>query len=228
MSFEINLDLKAAFEQRYASKLSSINALYPESGAAGLEARMATSRKDGYWAYVARKEEPPLEFTYGEWDMMTFTSVIERAIELSGIDDCSQHTFIDLGSGAGRLVLWAAATGGWKAARGVELLPGLHNTACAALDEARASHPSFLNAETDVEFLQGSWDDPLPCLLEANFVFCTTTCLPADENNVLLGMTGILAAQLPRGCIVTTTDFTLGEGFEHLDSVEGYNVGTGG
>ena len=70
-------------------------------------------------------EEPPLDFTYGEFPLPLFGRLVDRACELLAatqpggsaalFDDRSGITLADLGSGAGRLALWAAATSAWKA-----------------------------------------------------------------------------------------------------------------
>ena len=46
------------------------------------EQRNGASRKDGYWAYVGKGEEAPLDFTYGEFPLPLFTRLVDRACEL--------------------------------------------------------------------------------------------------------------------------------------------------
>jgi hypothetical protein len=99
--------------------------------------RNAVSRTDGYWPYVQQGRDPPAANTYGEFDFYSFAQLLEVAIqELStSVEDEEDEekaqamniTFTDIGSGAGRLVLAAAALHPfWRRYRGVELLPGLH------------------------------------------------------------------------------------------------------
>ena len=52
--------------------------------------------------------------TYGEFDLDGFHSILDVAVVASG-KSTSELTFADLGSGAGRLVLSAAARSSWKA-----------------------------------------------------------------------------------------------------------------
>lgn len=66
--------------------------------------------------------------TYGEFDLDFLGSLLEAAEPQKG------DTFVDLGSGCGRLVLGAALLRPkvWAECHGIELLPELHNEAVAA------------------------------------------------------------------------------------------------
>jgi hypothetical protein len=101
--------------------------------------RNAVSRTDGYWPYLQQGRDPPAANTYGEFDFYSFAQLLEVAIqELPSLEEDEDGgkapqgmnnniTFTDIGSGAGRLVLAAAALHPfWRRYRGVELLPGLH------------------------------------------------------------------------------------------------------
>ena len=75
--------------------------LYPTTD---LSTRVAASRTDGYWPYISRKEEPPQDFTYGEFPLEFFQEVTTRATHLitpplSHGTDRLGATFLDLGSG---------------------------------------------------------------------------------------------------------------------------------
>jgi hypothetical protein len=122
----------------------ALEALYPSSG---LDERIALSRKDGYWPYIQKGEDPPQEFVYGEFDVGFFAHVLERAAAYNLVgtgtanDDSDSmesspwkdKVFCDLGSGTGRLVLAAAALHPWKLCRGIELLDGIHQGATGIL-----------------------------------------------------------------------------------------------
>ena len=195
--------------------------------------RNACSRKDGYWPYVAQKEEPPLELVYGEFPLDFFSRVVDRACEAAGITDCADATFCDVGSGCGRLVLWAAATGTWKQVHGVELLPSLHATALEKREEAAALHATgelpLLTPSACISLHAGSWDDG--ALFEWDDVdvcFAYTTAFGHDEAGVLVDLNAALQKRLRRGSIVCTTDYRLGDGFEELEQIEDANEGVGG
>jgi hypothetical protein len=109
----------------------------------GLDQRVALSRKDGYWPYITKGDEPPQEFVYGEFDTMFFAHMLDRAHELyfrnlpDEQPDWTDKVFCDLGSGTGRLVLAAAALHRWKKCRGVELLESIHKAAEENLNKCR-------------------------------------------------------------------------------------------
>ena len=87
-----------SFEQQYAKQLEVFDcSLFPVED---YSMRNAASRKDGYWPYVSRKEEPPSDLVYGEFPLPFFHRVLQRACVHAGIGaDRSEATFADLGSG---------------------------------------------------------------------------------------------------------------------------------
>lgn len=121
---------------RYADVLTGLDRLYPPTQ---LDARNAASRRDGYWPYINQGQEPPEQFTYGEFDFHFFAALLDQALTMimlekknSGNDDYDDVTvtFCDIGSGAGRLVVTAAALHPtWKCCRGIELLSSMHESA---------------------------------------------------------------------------------------------------
>ena len=153
----------------YSAVLRGLEALYPP---ADLMQRNAVSRSDGYWRYVDGGLDPPLEFTYGEFDLHFFASLLDRAwyhwdgaeteAEVGGGGDSDVdsdddngdrrgwegRTFVDIGSGSGRLVLAAAALHpGLKLSRGLEVLPGLHHLAGENLSRCHQSPDEDENRE---------------------------------------------------------------------------------
>lgn len=118
----------------YASILKGLDRLYPPTE---LDARNAQSRKDGYWPFINEGKDPPECFTYGEFDIFFFAELLDEAYDIwkeQNRDDTSQgwtdKVFCDIGSGAGRLVVAAAALHPtWKVCRGIELLPSMHESA---------------------------------------------------------------------------------------------------
>ena len=155
--------------------LQQIDALYPMLEESQ---RVAASRKDGYWPYISKKQEPPQEYTYGEFPLPLFGELIDKASSYANV--CSGGTrmdaeFLDLGSGAGRLVLAAAAMSNpWKTCRGVEYLPSLHSLALEKLTEAKAMN--FLTSEVILE--ECSWDAPELNLSQVDVAFACKPPLP--------------------------------------------------
>ena len=214
----------SSFNERFASTLRTFERIYP---ADQLPLRNAASRKDGYWPFVSRKEEPPQVLTYGEFPLPLFTQLVDRACSAAELGDSQESaTLCDIGSGTGRLVLWAAATGRWKAVFGVELLSSLHQ---AALERCTAATTEMSLSATRVEFFEGSFADAnlLPWR-DIDVAFAYTTAFPSDADGVLVDLTAALTQRLRAGCIVIVTDGLLGDGFDLVDSIEGENEGTGG
>ena len=121
----------------YGDVLDALETIYPKQD---LSKRNAISRKDGYWQFIESGEEPPKFLTYGEFDLLFFAQLLDRAHfhyseanpgdEKKDCSDWSGKTFLDIGSGTGRLVVGAAALHpGFKLCRGLEILPGIHQTA---------------------------------------------------------------------------------------------------
>jgi hypothetical protein len=218
------LGVLSSFE--HSAALKAFSSLFPE---ADYSLRNAASRTDGYWPFVSRKESPPKAFTYGEFPLPYFTRVTDRACELVGLD-AADAVLCDLGSGAGRLVLWAAATRKWKEVRGVELLPSLHKAACEHRDEARLLLSLGLQTPS-ISLLEGSWDDAdLMVWSEIDVAFAYATAFPHDGydcDGVLTELSASLVPRLREGCIVCTTDYRMGDGFELLETMVGENDGVG-
>jgi hypothetical protein len=135
-------------DSKHQPIIEAINEVFPSKN---LDQRIALSRKDGYWPYIEAGDEPPQELVYGEFDVEFFAHVVEHAINLY---DGEPQVFCDLGSGTGRLVLTAAALYPWELVRGVELLPGIHDTAVEKLESCRSTTDSKVNPE--VKFSEGS------------------------------------------------------------------------
>lgn len=74
-------------------------------------------------------DETADEFIYGEFDMAFFLGLLQRYMKDS---EPGSASFVDVGSGRGQLVHLAALTWKWKRCVGVELVPILHELACAA------------------------------------------------------------------------------------------------
>jgi hypothetical protein len=135
----------------YQQVVDGIDIVLPPEG---LDQRFALSRKDGYWPYITKGDEPPQEFVYGEFDTMFFARVLDRAHELyfenipneQQQPDWTDKVFCDLGSGTGRLVLAAAALHRWKKCRGVELLENIHKAAEENLNKCRIQDESSSTA----------------------------------------------------------------------------------
>eukprot|EP00590_Aulacoseira_subarctica_P010005 CAMPEP_0172420714 /NCGR_PEP_ID=MMETSP1064-20121228/7066_1 /TAXON_ID=202472 /ORGANISM="Aulacoseira subarctica , Strain CCAP 1002/5" /LENGTH=255 /DNA_ID=CAMNT_0013160799 /DNA_START=162 /DNA_END=929 /DNA_ORIENTATION=- len=206
------------------STIDNINILYPQSEAA---LRNAASRKDGYWPFIAKNETPPQDFTYGEFPLDFFESLLTLAV--ASCPSCpdgvrSNAELIDLGSGSGRLVMTAASSSNrWRKVRGIEILPSLHELALNKLRDA--STMGFLS--TEVQFENCDWSSHDLNLSTADVVFSYTTAL-RSSGSVLSALTEAIRLKLKPGCVVVTTDYELGHGFTLVASADGRNEGAGG
>jgi hypothetical protein len=202
----------------------------PES----LQERNAVSRSDGYWPYHKQGIDPPKAYTYGEFDFYSFAKLLEVAkqelLSSSSLIDHPQDlakngiTFTDIGSGAGRLVLAAAALHPlyWKLCRGIELLPGLHelaqtvHTQCMTMQqkvedqqqqEPEHAASTATTADTgNIEWTCGSFTDPYVYFGDSQIIFCFSTCMDQSTINSLGQAMG---RQCRIGTIVITTDYPL-------------------
>jgi SAM-dependent methyltransferase len=233
-----NLESVSKSGVRYQSVLAGLHKLIPPEE---LEQRNAISRTDGYWPFIRTGQEPKLALTYGEFDFTFFAELLDRAWEhyCDSKDAHSSHPegevwkdqiFIDVGSGAGRLVLAAAALhpAGWKQCRGFELLPGLHKVASDNLDKCRLGDDSLAlqvgqdddndnaNANANPEFLRlapidfvcASFEDPAidSHWKDASCIFVTASCLPSE---LLQCLSQVVGTHCRPGTIVMSTDYPL-------------------
>ena len=137
----------------YGTVLSGLHQLYPPNE---LSKRNAMSRSDGYWAYIEAGEKPPSQFTYGEFDFMFFAQLIDQCTKYLMKDDDQDEegnswegkTFLDIGSGTGRLVIGCAALHpGMEFCTGLEILPGIHRSSLDKLNQCRIQN---VNTDEDV------------------------------------------------------------------------------
>jgi hypothetical protein len=238
-----NLDSVSKSGVRYQSVLNGLHMLIPPDE---LEQRHAVSRTDGYWPFVRTGEEPPISNTYGEFDFYFFAELLDRAWEhyceypspsndtgSTNREAWKDQVFIDVGSGAGRLVLAAAALHpmGWKQCRGVELLPGLHQAASENLEKCRLGGDSdtdslalpvgqdddsnsndITNPESltlaPIDFTCASFEDTVidSHWNDASCIFVTASCLPSE---LLQSLSDVVGRQCRPGTIVMSTDYPL-------------------
>ena len=185
-----------------------------------MSSRNALSRTDGYWSYISKGEEPDQGLTYGEFDFLFFADLIEKGLQMhiaeSGCSDISQKVFTDIGSGTGRLVFGAAALHpNLKLARGIEILPGIHEKAVSTLEactneiDCVASLPcsDFLNAKlAPIAFRCGSFDDRYEYYGDSDIIFVFSTCFSTE---MMSNLSDSIGAQCKEGTIIITTEYKL-------------------
>ena len=164
--------------------------------------------------------------TYGEYDLGHFAALVDRALDGKG-----QHgrTFVDVGSGCGRLVFAAAAL--WPAlacVAGVERIEEMHEMAMAACERVTLPEPPtrrFFHG--DVAHLLGAGG----ALADADVLFAYSSTW-AGVGDVLTDFSATCGTLLRVGARVVTTDKRLiddqGWSFELLEAIDGPNRETGG
>lgn len=217
-----DVNAKSVSGVRYSSVLSGLNKIFSPQE---LEKRNALSRRDGYWPFLHRGDDPPEEVTYGEFDFYFFADLLDRAHALYRESegpsvDWSDKVFVDLGSGTGRLVLSAAALHpSWRLCRGIELLSGISNAAVENLEKCRAQGSRFaLNSHNEnancqemlhmapIDLKCGSFDDPYVYFGDANCIFVFSSCF---GNDTLDSLAKSIGRQCKPGTLVITTDYML-------------------
>ena len=165
--------------------------------------------------------------TYGEFSAERFHDLLGKAVALCG-GDASNLTFIDIGSGAGRLVLSAAAGFPFRRCTGVEVVEPLHEMALQMHDAAEqlARQLDCRLAPCSFECVDMMSAEARPILKDASIAFAFSTCFP-DEI-----FAACLRSQLSVGALVITIDAVLpnadtasDSGYFHLvgvESVEGH------
>mmetsp|Transcript_36492 Transcript_36492/g.145880 ORF Transcript_36492/g.145880 Transcript_36492/m.145880 type:complete len:200 (+) Transcript_36492:2096-2695(+) len=117
-----------------------------------------------------RGRSKDLNLTYGEYDLDLFTKLLDRASPAQG------DTFLDLGSGCGRLVLAAwMLYDHWKRCFGVEIVDPLHKESIAKYGDLR-EHLASLEVPcptASVDFIMGDLNET--DFSEADVVFCYST-----------------------------------------------------
>lgn len=182
----------------YMDVFKTINNVFP---AEELEERTATSRADGYWPFLRKGQDPPKQYTYGEFDFYFFAEILDKACTF--LDEKSNVVFTDLGSGTGRLVLAAAALHPkWKLCRGVEVLEAIH----ALASENVPSHLEDGDEIAAIEMICGSFTSPYTYFGDSNLIFCFSSCLGSE---ILTGLAENIARTCRPGTIVVTTDLPL-------------------
>jgi hypothetical protein len=195
-------------------------------------------------ARIISAADPRLTFTYDEFPMQSMDELVDLAIQEfklhhsnnGGGDNIKPKTFVDLGSGCGRLVLYAALADNpiaWETVHGIELSQGLHDIGLKAIDVG-IEQGNFLQSTTStaagyetttttsaatstgIQLHRGLASDCANILSQADVVFIYSTVLETTGFNVDLGAMVLseewslmLAQACKDDCIVITTDRAL-------------------
>jgi hypothetical protein len=217
----------------YSDVLDGLDRLYPPSDYAQ---RNAVSRAGGYWPYIKDGEEPPLELTYGEFDLPFFAEIIDKAVSFVGDGGSTTSwegkTFCDIGSGTGRLVVSAAALHpGLRLCRGVEFLTSCHDYGLDLVAKCN----NVLQVADDrglpmapIELTNGSIGDDSTFVGDVDVFFISSSAMPSEVLDMISKAVG---KQCKPGTVVVSTDYEIPrEGvidgkpyrLELLETMDGY------
>jgi SAM-dependent methyltransferase len=188
----------------YQQVTEGLDLLYPHTE---LASRNAASRTDGYWPFVRQaNSEPPLEYTYGEFDAIFFAELLDQAAAYLG-ESFDGKIVCDVGSGTGRLVVAAAALHPrLTKVRGVEILPGIHQVAVNIVARCSANRqlPPRQLPLAPMELICGSISDATVVdISDVDVFFIASTCMPPA---VLLEIANAIGRRCCNGTLVITTD----------------------
>ena len=209
-------DGDSSHHSRENNILSCLSFLYPPEG---LSDRNAISRTDGYWKFISVGEEPPQTLTYGEFDFLFFADLLDKVLSMHG-GNASEKTFIDIGSGTGRIVIGAAALRPeLKLCRGLEILPGIHDKAVESLNLCKVGDNAFrlprseqMDASTaafdlaPIALSCGSFTDAYEYWGDADVVFVFSTCFTPE---MMSNLSDSIGRQCKPGTIIITTEYKL-------------------
>ena len=159
-----------------------------------------------------RRVEARCSLTYGEIPLTSLRRVLDEIRRLPGGSAALQGTFLDLGSGCGKVTLGAALLGRFSSVGGIELVPELHQMALGIKREWVVEHwqPQVAMWFEVGDFVELDWRNP-----DVVIVHCT--CF-SERMMVLLSDK---AASLSEGSFVVTTTLPLpcGAHFQHCAHV---------
>ena len=157
------------------------------------------------------------ELIYGEFRLRDFLRAIDDACALRlGRLSAPARAIVDVGSGAGRLVLGLARQRPEYKVVGLEIQEPLHDLATAALAASGLDNARFVAGNLH--------DGPTAraALGGADVVFVYSTAMDAEGDDVASRLSGALAPVLLAGAVVVTTDRRLCEvDFELAESEHG-------
>ena len=139
--------------------------------------------------------------TYGEFSGSGFHALLQLAVQESGRDPSSM-VFCDLGSGAGRLTLSAAAAWPFRRCLGLELLEPLHKSALQMYEYATALADELGQklAPCSFECVDMTSPEADEHLADVTIAFAFSTCF-SDAR-----FATALREKLPAGTLVVTVD----------------------
>jgi len=166
-------------------------------------------------------QDPRMFLTYGEFPLTSLDVLLDLALPY--VVSSQRINMVDVGSGCGRIALYASLTRGtlqqpWQV-HGIEISPVLHHEAVQALSKAyeggniQEYHP---NSFSSIFLHAGAAEEWTEVLGQCNLVFAYSTAWPTkgfseEWGAMIIGQewSGLLSKACPNGCVVVTTDRAL-------------------
>jgi hypothetical protein len=171
--------------------------------------------------------------TYGEFPISFFLEILNVMASMLRDDGNQGGTFVDLGSGVGRLTLAASVLAPkdvWQESIGVEIVSQHHESALTA--QAKARSLGFLDDinALPTKFVEGDAFDPAlgNVLKGATAVYAYSTTWECDDDLVMGPLSDNLSKALEHGAAVAMTDRKLCEPFVLCHSMVAQNQEKGG
>lgn len=167
--------------------------------------------------------DPRMQLTYGEFPLRSMDELIDLALPHVTCSGDGRIEMVDLGSGCGRLALYASLTRGtpkrpWSIS-GIEISSMLHNVAVESVTKGVHENlfdDSDTSCGTSLLFHTGPAAEFKELFDKVNLIFCYSTAWEARGFNeewgaMILGSEwSLMLAQACRpGCVVITTDRAL-------------------
>jgi len=165
------------------------------------------------------------QLVYGEFDLEFFERLLAEAAPQPG------ESFVDCGSGMGRVVLAAALLRPKLGnCHGIEILPELHSAAIKA--RAKLEEVALQIAPCEYSCMDLFGDDAAAALAAADIVFCYAVTWDRDEKDRLTSLSRLLSKRLRAGSRVLTVGVRLlpkvgAVQFQQIATLRGANDETG-
>jgi len=157
---------------------------------------------------------------YGEYSILNLATLLKHPVVTEAMNAAQTEegpTFVDIGSGAGRLMLSASAMANWAAVFGIEGRHELHVHAVNAIRhlEQEGSLRSGMVQSIEGNFMEES-PEVVKALSNADVVYLYATGFETHSDARIPALSALLARRLKKGSVVVVVDkFLIGDRFEY-------------
>ena len=191
----------------------------------GSASELGSSARDERFTVAADGTQLESHGAYGEFPLRGIATILSHDAVQKRIMSSMSASFVDVGSGAGRLLLAVAAMRAdlWSTVTGIEASESLHAIATHSIKQVERAQ---LLAGGVVGSLHADFADDAASdvLRKADVIFCYSTALPTPDGLRLPRLSAALTAAAPVGSLVITTDkWLVGDrfSFEALITIPG-------